>query len=405
METLHLGYAVAGGLALLLLLGSSRIRPWPVTGPLLALVTGVVVGPIGLDVLVVSDPLRDPLLLEGSRALLAVSLIGVALRFPLPSIRPHLRPILLLVGIVMPLAAAVTGAAAALLLGLPLALAALLGACLCPTDPVLASDVVTGKRAEEDLPERTRVVLSEESGANDGLALPLVLLALAPVLSGSVGENALTSLYQVLVAVLFGVATGAAVAKALRYVEANGDVEGPSELLLTLVLAITVLGGARVLHSDGVLAVFAAGLAYNAGVGTRNREEQGMLDEVANRYLVIPFFVVIGAVLPWAEWQALGWGGVGFAAAALLVRRPPIILTLCRLLGLRGRDALFAGWFGPIGVSAVFYVTFSIEEGVRDPRLFAAATLAVAVSTLVHGVTGTPGRRLYVRARNRSANG
>jgi NhaP-type Na+/H+ or K+/H+ antiporter len=397
MRSLHYGYLAAGALALVLALFSHRVRRLPVSGPLLALALGVLVGPQVLDVVSVPKTVRDPLLLEAARLMLAVSLIGVALRFPFSSLRPVLRPVLLLVGVVMPLAAAVTGGLAVALLGLPVSLAALLGACLCPTDPVLASDVVSGDPAERDLPEKTRQVLTEESGANDGLALPLVLLALVPVLDQALGGEALEALYQVSVAVVVAVVIGAATAAALRAVEARREVERPSELVLTLVLAVAVLGACRVPETDGVLGVFAAGLAYNAFIGREDREAQEALDEVANRYLVVPFFVLVGAVLPWKEWDELGGAVLLFAVAVLLLRRPPLVTALGRLLGLRLRDAVFVGWFGPIGVSAVFYLAFSVEEGAKDPRVFAAGMAVVAVSTVLHGVTAIPGRRLYAR--------
>jgi NhaP-type Na+/H+ or K+/H+ antiporter len=398
MTALHYGYLAAGGLALLLALFSWHVRRLPVTGPLLALGLGVLAGPQVLDVVSVPKEVRDPLLLEASRLMLAVSLIGVALRFPFSSLRPTLRPVLLLVAVVMPLAAVITGALAVALLGFPVALAALLGACLTPTDPVLASDVVTGDPAEQDLPERTRQVLSMESGVNDGLALPLVLLALAPVLGTAIGGEASKALYQVVVAVVVAVVIGVGTALVLSAVLARHDTEKPSELVLTLILAVAVLGACRVLKTDGVLGVFVAGLAYNAVIQRDEREEQDMIDEVTNRHLVIPFFLLVGVVLPWKEWGELGGGVLLFAVAVLLLRRPPVVVALGRLLGLRLRDSVFVGWFGPIGVSAVFYLVLATEEGARDPRLLAAGMAVVAMSTLVHGVSAMPGRKLYAKA-------
>lgn len=397
MTELHYVYLLAGVLALGIALFSYRVRRLPFSGPMVALIGGVLAGPYVLDVVRVPEEVRDLLLLEAARLMLAVSLIGVALRFPVRSLRPVVRPVVLLVAVVMPLAALVTGGLAVALLGLPVALALLLGACLCPTDPVLASDVVSGAPAEEDLPQNLRAVLTEESGSNDGLALPLVLLALVPVLDETAGGAALTTAYKAAVALVVGAVLGAAAAAVLRGVERRHDVEQPSELVLTLILAVAVLGASEALHANGVLGVFVAGLAYNVVISEEKREEQEMLDEVANRYLVIPFFVLVGVVLPWAAWADLGAGALLFAVAVLLLRRPPLVIGLSRLLGLKLRDAVFAGWFGPIGVSAVFYLALSADEGATDPRLFAAGTLVVAASTLAHGFTGLPGRRLYAR--------
>ncbi|MEX2658584.1 MAG: cation:proton antiporter, partial [Acidimicrobiales bacterium] len=392
MTALHTAYAAAGLLAVVLILVSRSIRRYPVTEPLLALVLGALLGSAVLGVLVIPDEIRTTLLLESTRALLAISLIGVALRFPARELRSVARPVVLLVLVVMPLAAAVTGALGALLLGLPVALAALLGACLSPTDPVLASGVVTGKPAEKALPGRLRHIVTEESGFNDGLALPLVLIAMAPALgtaaSGEIGAAA----YQVVVGALVGAALGWLAGRAVRHAEEQDEVEGPPELILTLLLALAVLGVAEVLETNGVLAAFVAGLMYNGAVGERDREKQDVLDEAFNRYLIVPVFLLIGTVLPFAEWLAFGWGSVAFAVGVLLLRRPPVVLLLQKLLGVRPRDAVFAGWFGPIGVSAVFYLVLAEDEGVTDPRLFAAGTLAVAVSTLAHGLSAIPAR-------------
>jgi len=401
VDRLHLGYALVGGLAVVLAFGSSRIRELPLSEPLLALALGVLVGPRVLGLIDIPDPVRPGLTLEATRLLLAVSLMAVALRYPARELRPLLRPVSLLVVVVMLGMAAVTAGLAAAVLGLPLALAALLGACLSPTDPVLAGSVVTGKPAERDLPARLRQLLSTESGSNDGLALPLVVLGIAVVLHESLGAGVAEAAYQVLGAVGVGVAVGVVAGKAVEAAVRREDVAPGSLLVFTLVLAVAVLGLARVARTDAVLAVFAAGLAYNVVVAPGERGPQQSLDDALNRYLVLPLFLLLGVELPWSAWARLGWGAVGFPVAVLLLRRLPLVLALRRPLGLRLRDAVFLGWFGPIGVSALFYLTHSEEQGVIDPRLWAAGSLVVAASTVVHGVTSAPGRTAYLRASAR----
>jgi NhaP-type Na+/H+ or K+/H+ antiporter len=104
-------------------------------------------------------------------------------------------------------------------------------------------------------------------------------------------------------------------------------------------------------------------------------------------------------VLPWSDWAQLGPAGALFVAAVLLVRRPPIVVAFARPLRIPRRDAAFMGWFGPIGVSAIFYLAHAMHEGVDDPRLFAAGTLAVTSSVVAFWLTSSPGRRLYARDR------
>lgn len=401
MEELHLGYAIVGTLAVVLAALANRVRRLPISEPLLALLLGVLVGPRMLGLIDVPEDQRSVLLLEVARVLLAVSLMGVGLRYPARRLRAVLSPTAVLVTAGMVGMAVLSAGVVWLLLGVPIALAALIGACITPTDPVLASSVVTGKPAEENLPARTRQILSEESGTNDGLALPLVLLAVALVLKQSLGHAALDGLYQVGAGVVIGLVVGLLAGRAVNYAAQESDVDQGSSLVFTLVLAVAVLGLARVANADGVLSVFVASLAYNYAVADDEVGPQNTIDEAVNRYLVLPLFLLLGIELPWAQWRELGWTAVLLPAAVLLLRRPPVLLLLARPLGLRLRDAVFLGWFGPIGVSALFYLSFSQDEGVSDPRLWTVGSLVVAASTLAHGVTAAPGVRGYHRAAQR----
>ncbi len=395
MDRLYLIYAACGSLAVVLALVSREMHRLPLSEPLLAMLLGITMGPQLVGVLDLSDPLRDQLLLEGSRLLLAGSVMAAALRFATTDLRPLLGQVIVLLVVVMPLAAAAS-AAVALMLGLPIALAALVGACLCPTDPVLAASVVSGKPAERDLPARLRQLLTAESGANDGLALPLVGIAVAVVLeSSSPGDVAGRLAWEVLGGTLLGMCLGALAGWAMRAAVGQRDLDKGAELVFTLLLAVAVLGAARLASTGGVLAVFVAGLAYNRAIGSDERGQQAGIDEAVNRYAVLPLFLLLGVVLPWADWAAFGPIALLFVSGVLLLRRLPIILLLGRPLGLHGRAAPFVGWFGPMGISAVFYLAHSRHEGVADPRLFAAGTLAVATSVVAFGLTATAGRRAF----------
>ena len=81
-----------------------------------------------------------------------------------------------LLGLVMPLMWIVSGLLTYLILGIPFLVAMLIGAVVTPTDLVVSSSIVTGDVAEENLPNRLRHLISAESGYNDGLGLPFVLL-------------------------------------------------------------------------------------------------------------------------------------------------------------------------------------------------------------------------------------
>lgn len=397
---LDVAYAAIGALALALGLASRPLRRLPLTETLAALILGVVLGPHVTGALVLDAVAADHLLEEAARIVLAISLMAVALRFPLGDLRRILRPVVILLTAVLGGMALVSGALAAVVLGLSVPVAAVLGTVLAPTDPVLASSVVEGQPAERDLPARLRAILSTESGANDGLAFGLVLLAVTVALDQSLGGAAVEVVVRFAIAVVVGGGLGWGAGRLLLVSEGHRDVEHSAFLVLTLSLSLTVLGVVELLGGQGVLAVYAAGLAYNHEIATGERREEWEVQEAINRYLVLPVFVLFGVALPWADWGALGAGGALFVAAVLVLRRLPLVLALGRPLRLGLAGATFAGWFGPIGVAALLYLAEAKRMGAADAGVWAAGTLVIAASTVVHGVTAAPGRRLFARVRS-----
>jgi NhaP-type Na+/H+ or K+/H+ antiporter len=97
-----------------------------------------------------------------------------------------------------------------------------------------------------------------------------------------------------------------------------------------------------------------------------------------------------------------GWSGVMFGLAALLFRRLPALLALKRPLRADWTEVIWLGWFGPIGVAALFYLGHADEQGVTDPSVWTAGTLVITLSTVVHGLTAAPGRLGYRRHLQRT---
>lgn len=396
--TLDLLLVAVGGLGLVVASLSAKLRRLPVSEPLLALGLGVLLGPAVTDLLALPPLTEDPAALhDGARILLAVSVMAVALRYPFGDVRRRLGPVAVLLLVAMPVMAVVSTALGWLVLGVPLATAALLGAAVAPTDPVLASSVVTGDLAERDLPARDRQILSLESGANDGLALPLVIAALALAGPLTATEALAESAWQVGGAVLVGAALGWLGGRALRLGEEYGATAHGPALLFTVVLALLILGASGLTRTDGVLAVFVGGLVFNLVSTGADRTAELSIDEAVNRFAVLPLFVVLGAVLPWSAWRDFGWSGPALAAAILLLRRLPVLLLLARPLGLRLSDALYLGWFGPIGVSALFYLTLEAERLHVPEVVLATGSLVLVASTVVHGLSGAPARAWFGR--------
>lgn len=391
--------AVCGVLGLAAMLGSKAIEHLPVTGPLVALLLGAAIGPDALG-LVEAD--HELTLLHGaSEVLLAISLVAVALRYPVRDLRTVVRPSALLATVGMVGTALAGGLIAWWVLDLEVEHALLLGAILAPTDPVLASSVITGDPAEEALPGRLRRTLSTESGANDGLGWPLVLVGIALVVGHDVGPTLLEIAYGLVVAVAVGVVVGWSAGRMVGRLDDLHELEPSALFVAALALAVAVLGLVNLAGGDGVLGVFAAGLAYNRAAGESTVAEEREVEEGVNQLLVLPLFVLLGVVLPWGSWGQHWVQLVLFLLALTALRRLPVVFALRRAAGIGRLDAAFLGWFGPAGVASLFYLAMSRIEGVRDPLLWAAATAAIAFSTVLYGATAAPGRALYQRLARR----
>jgi len=412
-----------GILVLLLGLVSDYFRRhWWASDPLVALLFGIVLSPVALDII---DPLswglsRDHLLEQAARLTLAIGLMGVALRLPQYYFRRHWKSLAIVLGLIMPLMWVVSGLLAYLFLDLPFWEAMLAGAALTPTDPIVATSIVTGVVAEEDLPPRVRHIISAESGANDGLAYPLVVLCILILEKTTSAGESLTSptllphwftqvvLWEIGGAVLFGILFGFGTGRLLKWAERKGLIENSSFLTYSLALSLAVLGAAKLMGTDGILAVFIAGLCFGDEIGGGQRAQEDNVQEAINRFFTLPIFVLLGLTLPWHGWAAMGWWKLlGLAIALLLFRRLPAILFLSRWIRpLHNRsEALFVGWFGPMGVAAIYYAGYTLRR-VGMEEIWFICSFIICVSIVAHGLTSTPLTQWYGRShpQERPAN-
>jgi sodium/hydrogen antiporter len=409
MTQLHIGLAVAGGMVIVLGLLSRPLERVPFTAPLIALVLGIALGPQALNLLRPDEWGERAMIVEAAaRLTIAIGLMGVALRLPPDFLPRHTRSLALMILLVLPLMALTTGLLAYWLLAVPLLVALVVGAALSPTDPIVATSIVTGDLAEKSLPQRLRYLLLGESGANDGLAYPLVFLPLL-LLTRPLGEALLhwllvDLLYAVGMSLVLGYVLGHFAGRVLVWAEKHHAIEVHSLFAYTIALTLLVLGAGELLHVDGIFAVLVAGLAFSRAVGTKERVDEERVQEAINRLLTLPIFVLIGLVLPWAAWRELGWGGITFVVALLLLRRLPAVLLLGRAMPElpHRRDVLFAGWFGPLGVAAVFYAVHAVEQ-TGEEIVWTVASLGIFASVVAHGMTAAPFTRRYARRAKTSS--
>lgn len=392
------------GLSLLVLgLSSKVVKKHALSPVVLALAVGVLLGPRALDLLDPEAELPRSVLLEHvCRVALALSVVDIALRLRPSDLRANARRLAVLLLVAMPAMWLVTALGAGLLLGLPLAVALLLGAALTPTDPGVASALVTGTMPNRMLPRRVRMSLQGEAGANDGLALPFVVLSglLVQLPAGEAVPEALLEIGRQLgVAVLVGGAAGWVV---LRLVDAAGVHRLAEEDWFPLAstgLALGALAGAHLLGGSGVLAAFLAGLIFSEGLPEGLRDPVHQVHRSVVKVALTVAFLLFGTVLPVDRWwPELGATGVAFGVWVLLLRRLPLTWAALRLSGTGPLSCAYIGWSGPLGVAGIYYLVHAERYGVPDyERFFAAGSLAITASVLGQAVTAVLAVHAYRR--------
>ncbi len=302
-----------------------------------------------------------------------------------------------LLGIGLPLTI-VAGAAVALLvlpeLGWTEAL--LLAAILAPTDAALGQAVVSNPL----VPVRIRQSLNVESGLNDGIALPIVLVFASVAGAFEEAGNASYWLRFAALAVTLGPLVGWAVGfvggRVVDWGTRSGWVNDPFQRIAGLGLALLAFGAAEFVGGNGFIAAFVAGLTLgNTARGVcKCLYEFG---EAEAQLLTLLVFLAFGAVmLPQAIPNITGAAVLYVLLSLTVVRMVPVALSLLGT-GLRPASVAFLGWFGPRGLASMLFVLLVVEEGrlASSPFLETVVMLTVLASTVLHGLTAYPLARRF----------
>ncbi len=302
-----------------------------------------------------------------------------------------------LLGIGMPLTIAGGAAVAvAVLPELGWTEALLLAAILAPTDAALGQAVVSNPL----VPVRIRQSLNVESGLNDGIALPVVLVfaTLAGAREGS--GDASSWLRVAALAVTMGPLVGAVVGfvggRVVGWGTRSGWINNAFQRIAGLGVALLAFGAAELVGGNGFIAAFVAGLTLGntaRGVCTCLHE----FGEAEGQLLTLLVFLVFGAVMVPEVLPHVTVGAVVYALLSLtMVRMVPVALSLLGT-GLRPASVAFLGWFGPRGLASILFALLVVEEGrlATGPFLMTVVVLTVLASTFLHGLTAYPLARRY----------
>ncbi len=364
----------------------------------LFLIAGFALGHGGFGVLELGA--RGGFVTDLATVALIVILFRDGLEVESEMLQTHWRLPLRKLVLAMPLTAVIIAAVGHWLAGLSWTEGLLLGALLSPTDPVLSSSVVTNPR----VPRLVRHSLNLESGLNDGLALPAVL-----VFAAALGAGHVVWWRFALENIGFGFGLGIAVGLiAARLVPGRAGLAAgiPSHqrALFGLGAACAAYGLAGLVpHGNGLIAVFVT--AITLGI---KRPELRVYFERQAAVLVelvkLGIFVVFGSLLTLHGLVSPGWGAVAVVLATLLIARPVAVFSALAGTGVDTATRAFMSWFGPKGVATMTFSLLVLGDGLaRSETIFHLTALTVVCSILLHGVTDHAGAEWLAARTERTA--
>jgi NhaP-type Na+/H+ or K+/H+ antiporter len=378
--------ALVAGLVVAYALVSRRLESTPVTGPMVFVGFGVLIGSGGLDIIDIG--MGEGAVRVLAEATLVLLLFTDAIRIDLGRLRMQAELPGRLLGIGLPLTVVLGTATALLVFDLGLWEAALLAAILAPTDAALGHAVVSSPR----VPIRIRQALNVESGLNDGLMLPVITLLLALAAADidieTPGYWAQFVAEQIGYALLVGVAAGYAGGWLIREFSGRNWMDGAYRQLATLAVGVGAFGLAEAVRGNGFVAAFVAGLAFGA---TARDYCDGVYDfaEDEAQLLALLTFLFFGAALAGPAVDELTWQITLYAGLSLtVVRMLPVAFAL---IGTRLRRPTvgYLGWFGPRGLASILFGLFVLEDAELPvaEELFLTVIWTVLFSIAIHGAS------------------
>ena len=344
------------------------------------LLLGAMLGPAGLGV--VEFSLESESLEVLATLALVLVLFSDAISVDVGEVREQRRLAALILGPGTVLPAALIALAAWFLLGLPPAGAAILGAALASTDPVLLRTLVRSPA----LPPPARLALRLESGINDVILLPVVVLAMLALGTGDTSDSDVSRrvIGLFVLGPALGVGVGYIAIALLDRVRSKAGVRRDYESLYALGVAFTAFAAAESVGGSGFLAAFAGGLTV-AAMDVELCDCFLDYGEASAEMFLLLTFVAFGASVIWSGFQVADGMTLAFAAIALGLRTA-VLIPVLRLGGVEARSRRLIAWLGPRGLSTLLLALLPVFAGVEGAvRLFQITCLVVLFSVLLHG--------------------
>lgn len=273
--------------------------------------------------------------------------------------------------------------------------AAAVATVLAPTDAALGQAVVNSP----NVPVRIRQALNIESGLNDGICLPILLIFLSLAEVG--GEQATTNwgsfaFWQLTMGPALGILVGYLGGQLIAVTARSHWMNENYQRLSLLSLAALAYCFAESVGGNGFIAAFCAGLT----LGNTNRDLCPRLyeyGETEGQFFILVTFVIFGGLMVLPVMTQLRGSVIFYALLSLTAAR--LLGVAISLTGMKMRwdTQLFLGWFGPRGVASILYVLLVLNrENIQGrEQIFVIVVSTVLISIFAHGLTAFPGANWY----------
>jgi NhaP-type Na+/H+ or K+/H+ antiporter len=369
---------------------AGRIERMAMSGPIVFVLVGFLMGPLGLGWFKGEASNTDLRVLADLTLALVLFIDAANADFSILKKQLHIPSRMLLLGLPGVIVLG-TVLAALLFNALTLFEAAILGTMLAATDAALGKAVLTNK----NVPAKIREGLNIESGLNDGLCVPILLVFIA-LASGTAGEGGSTMLALSLVAqelgigLVVGVGLAAIGSRLIKFCWRRGWITEIWMQITVVGLAISCFAVAQSLHGSGYIAAFVGGLVF----GYKAKEATHKLvlaAEGIGETLALMTWMVFGAAVIGQVFNYFTWQVVVYALLSLtVVRMLPVFVCLAGT-GEDARSRLFLGWFGPRGLASIVFAIIVLNENLPGGKLMALVVVCtVFFSLIAHGISANP---------------
>ena len=387
---MYLPLAIFASFAFLYSILAGRLEKTPISGPVVFITFGLLVGPLGagwLQLDVKSTELRV--------------LADLVLALVLFSDAASVNKVVLKSGLSLPLRMLLIGLPGVIAAGflaawlmfdsLTLWEMAILATMLSATDAALGKTVVTSKA----VPANIRMALNVESGLNDGICVPILFLFIA-LATADAGSHDTTALAVQLVATEIGIGLFAGLSVTavgiwfIFHAWRRGWITDLWGQLTVTMLALTCFAVAQSLHGSGYIAAFVGGLLF--GYIARRRAHELVLDtEGTGETLGMLTWILFGSVVIPEVIDHFTWRIFGYAVLSLtVIRMLPVLLSL---VGTRENigEKLFMAWFGPRGLASIVFAIIVLNQNIDGAgQLAVIVSCTVLLSAVIHGITAVP---------------